>query len=350
MRMLAVVALALVAVAAAGVWGIGQFGGSPAPVAVVSVVNDGGDAPATPAAKPTQVAEAPKPVVRTAPAPAPTASATPTPEAAPSDAPSAAPAAKQSGAAAILKQLQPNTDEKIIAPQFAQNETAPPAQPAEEPATTAAPVTADAPPAAAARAAPRSAAARAAPVPEAGLDAQVKSRKVTYNRPPKVLALNKPIDISLVINATGDLRAADEALKDFKGEKVERDVDLSDFVAAELSGTGFDIALQTTSPRQKLSGKIANQWRWRVTPTELGDRTLTLTIYGYPAGAFDGEPIDSYKDEIKVEVQQLDAIVTWAKGVQPVFAVLAAMAGVASAAFAFLRFRNEKKAKAPPAA
>jgi hypothetical protein len=42
-------------------------------------------------------------------------------------------------------------------------------------------------------------------------------------------------------------------------------------------------------------------------------------------------------------VQQLDQIITWAKGVQPVFAVLAALAGALSAIVAFLRFREEKK-------
>jgi hypothetical protein len=35
--------------------------------------------------------------------------------------------------------------------------------------------------------------------------------------------------------------------------------------------------------------------------------------------------------------------VTWARGVQPLFAVLAALAGIGSATFAFLRFREEKK-------
>ncbi len=124
---------------------------------------------------------------------------------------------------------------------------------------------------------------------------------------------------------------------------MERDVDLSDFVSAELKGADFDIQLQTAAVRQKLSPKIANEWRWRVTPTATGTRTLTLTIYGYASGSLDAEPLDAYRDEITVEVQQLDQIINWAKGVQPVFAVLAALAGAASALFAFLRFREEKK-------
>ena len=182
----------------------------------------------------------------------------------------------------------------------------------------------------------------AAPVAAGSLESQFKSRRLTYNRPPEKLALNKPIDISLIIDSTGQNQAA-EQLKDLPGTIVERDVDLSDFVAAELKGTDFDVQLQTTAPRQKLSPRIANEWRWRVTPTATGRHTLTLTVYGYETGSLDAEPLDSYRDDIVVEVQQLDQVINWAKGVQPVFAVLAALAGAASALFAFLRFREEKK-------
>lgn len=180
--------------------------------------------------------------------------------------------------------------------------------------------------------------------------AQFKSRKVTYNRPPKVLALNKAIDVSLVVNATEDANAGAEALQGFPGTVVERDVDLSDIVSAQLTGVGFDITTQTVE-RQKLSGKTVNRWQWRVTPTETGQRTLMLEIFGYESGSLDAEPLDAYRDDIVVEVKQLDQVINWAKSVQPVFAVLAALAGASSALFAFLRFREEKKrGKAPPAA
>lgn len=176
----------------------------------------------------------------------------------------------------------------------------------------------------------------------AGLEAQFKSRKVTYNRPPQKLALDKAIDVSLVINATADENAGQEALQGFPGTIVERDVELSDTVSAQLTGVGFDITSQTVE-RQRLSGKVLNRWAWRVTPTEIGEHTLILEIFGYASGSLDAEPLDAYRDVIVVEVQQFDQIVSWAKGVQPLFAVLAALAGIGSAVFAFLRFREEKK-------
>ena len=178
--------------------------------------------------------------------------------------------------------------------------------------------------------------------PPVGLEAQFKSRRVTYNRPPEKLALNKPVDVSLVVNATADEAAGREALEGFKGEIVEREVELSDTVSAQLTGVGFDITSQTVE-RQRLSGRTVNRWQWRVTPTEPGEHTLMLELFGYASGSLDAEPLDAYRDVIIVEVEQLDQIVSWAKGVQPLFAVLAALAGIGSAIFAFLRFREEKK-------
>jgi hypothetical protein len=180
------------------------------------------------------------------------------------------------------------------------------------------------------------------------LASQFKSRKVTYNRPPAKLGLNKAIDVSLVINATDDADAGKDALQGFPGTVVERDVDLSDTVSAQLTGVGFDINSQTVE-RQKLSGKTINRWQWRVTPTEVGKRTLILEIFGYASGSLDAEPLDAYRDEIEVEVQQLDQLINTARTFQPVFAVVAGLAGALSALFAFLRFREERKKSKPVA-
>ncbi len=64
------------------------------------------------------------------------------------------------------------------------------------------------------------------------------------------LSLNKAIDVSLVINATANEDAGKEALQGFQGEIVERDVDLSDIVSAQLTGVGFDI-----DTRKRSSGR-----------------------------------------------------------------------------------------------
>ncbi len=125
-------------------------------------------------------------------------------------------------------------------------------------------------------------------------------------------------------------------LQGFPGDVVKRDVDLSDIVSAQLTGVGFDIVTQTVA-RQSLSSKLPNRWQWRVTPTQPGNHTLMLDIFGYQAGSLDAEPLDAYRDQITVEVRQLDAVVKWAKGIQPVFAVIAAIAGALSALMAFLR-------------
>ena len=245
------------------------------------------------------------PSAASAPPPAPAATLAPAPAATPAPAPGATPVAP--------------------APDLVQTASAP--RPAAAPAARSA-------------AAPAAAVAAAAAAP-GSLAEQFKTRKVAYNRPPATLFLDRPIDISLVIDATA---AADPAaqLQGFPGEVVKRDVDLSDTVSAQLTGVGFDIVTQTVD-RQTLSSKLPNRWQWRVTPTEPGTHTLMLDIFGYKTNSLDAEPLDAYRDQITVQVQQLDSVIKWAKGIQPVFAVIAALAGLLSALIAALRFRRDGK-------
>lgn len=385
-------ALALVAVAAGSVWAIGQFGGPSVsvvstpreplvrePEITIAAVEPAQTAPAAPpvvtskpkTSKPA-VTTPPKVEPKVDPAPAPATAEPATAPAVETPAPATTPAApktpeqraKDALNAALGKAGIPTTIPKppvttgptTLAPSSStpQTPTTTPAAPAETPAAPATvpepTVTVQNAPTPAQPSA-RLATPAAAPVNEpgitqaaapVGLEAQFKSRRVTYNRPPEKLALNKAVDVSLVINATADEDAGKEALEGFKGEIVERDVELSDTVSAQLTGAGFDIVTQTVE-RQRLSGRNVNRWQWRVTPTEEGEHTLMLEIFGYASGSLDAEPLDAYRDVIAVEVEQLDQLVNWAKGVQPLFAVLAALAGIGSAIFAFLRFREEKK-------
>lgn len=318
MRIVVSVLLGLVAVAAAAVWALGQFGGGPG-----------------------ITLEAREPMVRE-------------PELAALDQP-AAPATADPGTARKLpapadepgapaeEPDEPATPPVVVSPFSTLNSPEPdaPQQPAATPGET------PTEPAADLRVTPQNAPSAASPAAasdavSASLESQFKSRRLTYNRPPEKLALDRAIDVALLIDTSRQTDAVDR-LQGLPGEIVERDVDLSDTVAAELLGAAFDIQLQTTSTRQKLSPRLANEWRWRVTPKQKGTHTLTLNVYGYAVGSLDAEPLDSFRDEITVEVEAVDEIVTWARGVQPLFAVLAALAGVGSAAFAFLRFREEKK-------
>ena len=395
-RIIIAALLALVAIGAGSVWAIGQFGGSANPVVseprepivrepeIVAAVEPAAQPQTAPVTTPTPAKpKAPKanptpaPAKPTTPAVEPKAEVTPalvTETAVVPEAPATPTApAKKSPLDALKARVEKEIDKVKPPTNPAEPSSLAPTTPAAEPqaapatpAVTPAPAPAN-PPAVEPKVSVQNAPAptnkpavqarvqtsddnvqvatapgvtqNAAPV---GLEAQFKSRRVTYNRPPAKLALNKAVDVSLVINATADENAGKEALEGFKGEIVERDVDLSDTVSAQLTGAGFDIVTQTVD-RQRLSGRTVNRWQWRVTPTEEGEHTLMLEIFGYATGSLDAEPLDAYRDVIAVEVEQLDQIVTWAKGVQPLFAVLAAMAGIGSAIFAFLRFREEKK-------
>lgn len=317
MRIAVAMVLALIAVGAAAVWGIGEFGSTST---VVSI-------PREPVVREPQVVTATTPAplapqARTTPAPASTPTA-PNEPAVEATAPQPASPPAVSFRSTLAEQGEPLPSAPAAAP--TNGVTPPPSTttPAEQ------------------RVSPQQAGNSQAAAPS-GLETQFKARRVTYNRPPEKLALSKPVDVSLVVNATNDEAAGREALEGFKGEIVERDVELSDTVSAQLTGVGFDITSQTVE-RQRLSGKAVNRWQWRVTPTEPGQHTLILEIFGYATGSLDAEPLDAYRDVITVEVEQIDQLVSWARGVQPLFAVLAALAGIGSAVFAFLRFREEKK-------
>jgi hypothetical protein len=342
--MVIVVVLALVAVAAGGVWALGEFGGTAASVTSEARAPLVREPEIVAAATPAPSATTVKPAPRSAPTSPNASDAAKTTDtlAAPSTeatAPTADPAAPQPDPKANLKTgLDDAGGLKIPLPEAPKRAETPVTPPQAEARVQAQSAPVDAPES---RAAPQQAAASAATAPT-GLEAQFKSRRLTYNRPPEKLALDKAIDVSLIIDTSRQTDAA-ARLQGLPGTIVERDVDLSDTVSAELLGAAFDIQLQTTSTRQKLSSKLANEWRWRVTPRQKGTHTLTLNVYGFAVGSADAEPLDSYRDDITVEVQPVDEIVTWAKGVQPVFAVLAALAGLGSATFAFLRFQEEKK-------
>jgi len=317
MRIVVAIVLALIAVGAAAVWGIGEFGSTST---IVSI-------PREPVVREPQVVAATTPApqapqARTTPAPASTPAA-PNEPAVEATAPQPARPPAVSFRSTLAEQGEPLPSAPAAAP--TNGVTPPPSTttPAEQ------------------RVSPQQADNSQAAAPS-GLETQFKARRVTYNRPPAKLALSKPVDVSLVVNATNDEAAGREALEGFKGKIVERDIELSDTVSAQLTGVGFDITSQTVE-RQRLSGKTVNRWQWRVTPTETGQHTLILEIFGYASGSLDAEPLDAYRDVITVEVEQIDQLVSWARGVQPLFAVLAALAGIGSAVFAFLRFREEKK-------
>jgi hypothetical protein len=319
-----------------------------------------------------EAAPAPRPEAAPAAAPAPAPAATPTTtttEAAPSPADAKpADALKTAAKKAIEEKLRSAapptaaaTTSATLSPGFSAAPTAASAPPPPAATPAPAPAATPPPPPAATPAAPDNVQTASAPKPAttpvsaaaaapaaasagpASLAEQFKTRKVAYNRPPSILYLDRPIDISLVIDATA---AADPAaqLQGFPGQVVERDVSLSDAVSARLTGVGFDIASQNPgAERQVLSSHTPNRWQWRVTPTEPGTHTLMLDIFGYKTNSLDAEPLDAYRDQITVEVRQLDSVIKWARGIQPLFAVIAAIAGLLSALIAVLRFRRDGK-------
>jgi hypothetical protein len=338
MRKVLVLLLAIVAVGAAGVWAFGEYGGNFFGTKIVMrepEVREPELVAANDAVAPPTANEAP--ALRSATAP-------PEQTVAPQSAPAPeALADTESSVAAAPPQGNPLAPDTLDAPASGTRSAAEP-PPAAPPSATPPPAPPASEPVLRTQSEPAAVPAVAAAAAAAPSVAdEVKKRTLTYNRPPEKLALNRAIDVSLVINATNNPDAGKDALKGFPGTPTEATVEASDTVQARLTGVGFDIVSLSGTDLQRLSGKVVNRWHWRVTPTELGKKVLILDVIGFAAGSNAGEPLDTFTDEIVVEVQQIDQVINWAKGVQPLFAVLAALAGAMSALFAFLRFREEKK-------
>lgn len=176
-----------------------------------------------------------------------------------------------------------------------------------------------------------------APDPAAVASA-LKDVKIAYNKPP-TMRLNRPTDVTLFIDASGsaDLKAL---LKGYEGEAAGGTIPGSSTMSAALSGPGFDIERRTPE-RQGLSLSAPNQWEWRVTPTEAGERPLTLKIFAYVGEA--AQPLQTFQDVILVSVSPIDQAVDIAKTAHPVIGVVAGAVSLSIAAFGFVRRRRGGK-------
>jgi len=104
---------------------------------------------------------------------------------------------------------------------------------------------------------------------------------VAFTDPPTEMNLGKKYTIRAAASLGETL--AEEAVRTEAGAGANiqtRNVQLLPSIEAELTGTGFDIRpLQREGAQALLTGR-ANEWAWEVTPTESGERRLTLIVWG----------------------------------------------------------------------
>jgi hypothetical protein len=169
--------------------------------------------------------------------------------------------------------------------------------------------------------------------------ADVRRSEIRYNAPGS-MQLNMPIDLRLVIDASGTANLEGE-LEGLPGEIRGGAADLTEQVTASLTGTGFDI--RSLKPaRQVLADNRASTWQWEVTPREAGLHTLFLEVFAHPGGAEAAASVAEYRDEIDVQVTVLSRALNVVQTTQPVIGFAAAAVSLLFAGLSFVRRRRRR--------
>ncbi len=123
---------------------------------------------------------------------------------------------------------------------------------------------------------------------------------IAFNKP-KVMTLDESSEIQLVLSPT----VAPDELKSMvtsEGEVQTKEISVSDYMEATLSGENFKIVNPTQ--RKLVSNKGVTEWRWDVTPIKSGPQRLHLTLNAI-VNYKDGEkPLElrSFHEMIEVNV------------------------------------------------
>lgn len=184
----------------------------------------------------------------------------------------------------------------------------------------------------------RSMAAAAVPAAAEAAAEDLARAEIRYNAPDR-MQLNMPIDMRLVVDASG-LAAPEVLLDGLEGEVRGGQAELTRQVTATLTGTGFDIR-PLKPARQVLPEDRASTWQWEVTPREEGRRTLLLEVFAHPGGSDAAASVAEFRDEIEVEVTTYSKILAFVQTAQPAVGFAAGGLSLLLAGMSFVRRRRK---------
>ncbi len=167
----------------------------------------------------------------------------------------------------------------------------------------------------------------------------VRTAELRYNAPDTLL-LNVPVDMRLVVDASGMARPED-LLEGLPGEVREGQAELTSQVTASLYGSGFEIR-PLKPERQVLAEATASSWQWEVTPRQAGTRTLILEVFAHPGGGDAAAPVREFRDEIEVQVTFVSRALGFVQTAHPVAGFAAAAVSLLIAAVGMVRGRRKK--------
>lgn len=150
---------------------------------------------------------------------------------------------------------------------------------------------------------------------------------------PKSARFGRAFDVTLSLDATGDSDAA-EALPG-TGNIVEGEAQISDTVQALVSGQAFDVEVITPAT-QRISPVTENVWRWKVTPTAVGNQELVIELYALMGN--EALPLRTFRDSVEVEVSRIGQAIALAQSISPITVVAGGIGSLLAGLFGFVGF------------
>ncbi|MEM9055161.1 MAG: hypothetical protein AAGB16_07535 [Pseudomonadota bacterium] len=150
---------------------------------------------------------------------------------------------------------------------------------------------------------------------------------------PSRAQFGRAFTVTVAIDATGDDTAAD-ALPG-TGNVVEGTAQISGTVRAQVSGEAFTVRA-ITPETQRVSPLTENVWRFKVTPTAIGNQDLVIELFAI----FDGEalPLRTFRDSVEVRVSRIGQAIAFAESVSPITIVAGGIGSLLAGLFGFIGF------------
>jgi hypothetical protein len=151
---------------------------------------------------------------------------------------------------------------------------------------------------------------------------------------PKRAMFGRPFTVTVSLDATGDDSAVDSLPG--TGNIVEGEAQISSTVRALVSGEAF--AVEDITPKtQRISPLTENVWRWKVTPTAVGNQELVIELFALMENE-EALPLRTFRDSVEVEVSRVGQAIAIAQSISPITVVAGGIGSMLAGLFGFVGF------------
>lgn len=154
---------------------------------------------------------------------------------------------------------------------------------------------------------------------------------------PSSARFGRSFAVTLSLDATGD----DSAVESLPGTGniVEGEAQISTTVQALVSGEAFNVEAITPAT-QRISPLTENVWRWKVTPTAVGNQELVIELFALMGN--EALPLRTFRDSVQVEVSRIGQAVAIAQSISPITVVAGGIGSMLAGLFGFVGFFRRK--------